>query len=131
MLELFISLIQQIIVPDEDGVFLDVHTLLEAMQDPQSPFTFLSLCLSTLIPRAASNSIVVLLRLLTSAQIREDPDTYAPFLFHPETFEPISIRDFCESSVEAMGREAGEHGISESITPDNSPLPQITCKCPR
>jgi len=98
MLELVISLIQQIIVPDEDGVFLDVHTLLEAMQDPQT-----------------SNSIVVLLRLLTSAQIREDPDTYAPFLFHPETFEAISIRDFCESSVEAMGREA-DHVQMSALT---------------
>ena len=36
-----------------------------------------------------SNSIVVYLRLLTSAQMRLDPDAYAPFLFHPELGEPM------------------------------------------
>lgn len=55
----------------------------------------------------ASNSIVVFLRLLTSAQIRADPDNYAPFLFHQDTFEPLPVREFCETSVESVGREAG------------------------
>lgn len=55
----------------------------------------------------ASNSIVVYLRLLTSAQIRADPDAYAGFLMHPEIGEPMELRDFCESFVEAVGKEAG------------------------
>lgn len=54
-----------------------------------------------------SNSIVVYLRLLTSAQIRADSDSYAAFLFHPEIGEQMEVRDFCESFVEAVGKEAG------------------------
>ena len=55
----------------------------------------------------ASNSVVVYLRLLTSAQIRADPDSYAPFLSHPETGELMEPREFCENFVEAVGKEAG------------------------
>ena len=51
---------------------------------------------------------MVYLRLLTSAQIRADPDAYAGFLMHPELGEPMELRDFCESFVEAVGKEAGE-----------------------
>lgn len=54
-----------------------------------------------------SNSVVVYLRLLTSAQIRADPDAYAPFLFHPDIGEPMEPREFCEAFVEAVGKEAG------------------------
>lgn len=54
-----------------------------------------------------SNSIVVYLRMLTSAQIRLDPENFAPFLFHPELGEPMEIRDFCEHFVDATGKEAG------------------------
>jgi ubiquitin thioesterase protein OTUB1 len=53
-----------------------------------------------------SNSVVVFLRLLASAQIRADPDTFEPFLFHPETGDPLPIRNFCEGFVEAADREA-------------------------
>lgn len=56
---------------------------------------------------AVSNSIVVYLRLLTSAQIRIDPEAYAPFLFHPELGEQMDTREFCENFVEAVGKEAG------------------------
>ena len=54
-----------------------------------------------------SNSVVVYLRLVASAQIRDDPDEYAPFLFHPEIGEPMGTREFCEHFVEAVGKEAG------------------------
>jgi hypothetical protein len=54
-----------------------------------------------------SNSIVVFLRLLTSAYIRLNADDFVPFLFDPETTEPVGVRQFCESQVEATGREAG------------------------
>ncbi|KAF9516664.1 hypothetical protein BS47DRAFT_1390505 [Hydnum rufescens UP504] len=53
-----------------------------------------------------SNSIVVFLRLLTSAHIRLNADDFVPFLFDPETTEPVEVRHFCESQVEATGREA-------------------------
>lgn len=55
-----------------------------------------------------SNSIVVFLRLLTSAQLRAEAETYAPFLFHPETGDPLDMRAFCENFVEAVDREAGK-----------------------
>lgn len=54
-----------------------------------------------------SNSVVVYLRLVASAQIRSDPEEYAPFLFHPEIGEPMDIREFCEHFVEAVGKEGG------------------------
>lgn len=54
-----------------------------------------------------SNSIVVYLRLLTSARIRTDPESYDAFLFDPELGEPMGPREFCEGFVEAMGKEAG------------------------
>lgn len=37
-----------------------------------------------------------------------DPDTYAPFLFHPDTGMEITPHEFCERYVEAFGKEAGE-----------------------
>lgn len=51
---------------------------------------------------------MVFLRLLTSATARMDEDNYAPFLIHPETGEPIPLREFCENFVEACGKEAGK-----------------------
>jgi ubiquitin thioesterase protein OTUB1 len=44
---------------------------------------------------------------VASAQIRSDPEEYAPFLFHPEIGEPMGTREFCENFVEAVGKEAG------------------------
>ena len=55
-----------------------------------------------------SNCIVVLLRFMTSATIKTDPDSYEPFLFDPETGFEIAARPFCEKYVEACGKEAGE-----------------------
>ena len=57
---------------------------------------------------AVSNSIVVYLRLLTSAEIKTNPD-YAAFLFHPETGDQMDPENFCNNFVEAVGKEAGEH----------------------
>lgn len=54
-----------------------------------------------------SNSIVMYLRLLTSAQMRLAPEDFAPFLFHPEIGEPMEIVPFCENFVESVGKEAG------------------------
>jgi ubiquitin thioesterase protein OTUB1 len=55
-----------------------------------------------------SNSVVVYLRLLTSAQIRADPDDFAPFLFHPELGVQMEPQEFCENFVESVGKEAGK-----------------------
>jgi len=87
--EVLLSLVQQIIIPEPGGTTLTSKTLLEAFQSPE-----------------VSNSVVVYLRLVTSAQIRNDPDEYAPFLFHPEIGEPMGTREFCEHFVEAVGKEA-------------------------
>ena len=56
---------------------------------------------------AVSNSIVVYLRLLTSAEIKTNPD-YAAFLFHPETGDQMDPESFCNNFVEAVGKEAGQ-----------------------
>ena len=56
---------------------------------------------------AVSNSVVMYLRMLTSAQIKLDAESYAPFLFNPETTEPMEPESFCNNFVEAFGKEAG------------------------
>jgi ubiquitin thioesterase protein OTUB1 len=92
--ETFRDLIQSIIQPGPVGV-LDASTLLVAFQTPE-----------------ISNSIVVFLRLLTSAQIRLDPELFAPFLFHPETGDPMDVIPFCEIWVEGTGKEADHPQIT-------------------
>ncbi|KAF8519335.1 cysteine proteinase [Hysterangium stoloniferum] len=93
---IFVSCVQQIVTPDkDDGHLLTAAILLEAFQDP-----------------SVSNSIITYLRLLTSAQLKSDPDNYAPFLFHQDTFEPMSVQEFCQTSVEPLGREADHVQIS-------------------
>ncbi|KAH9922178.1 cysteine proteinase [Fomitopsis serialis] len=84
-----VSVINKILTPEGDGRLLTPASLLNAFNSPE-----------------VSNSIVVYLRLLTSAQVRADPDTYSAFLFHPEIGEPMEVRDFCETFVEAVGKEA-------------------------
>ncbi|EPQ55743.1 cysteine proteinase [Gloeophyllum trabeum ATCC 11539] len=85
----FVSIIKRIVQPEADGTTLTPLLLLEAFQNPE-----------------VSNSVVVYLRLLTSAQIRTDPDSYQDFLFHPELGELMTPREFCETFVEAVGKEA-------------------------
>jgi ubiquitin thioesterase protein OTUB1 len=55
---------------------------------------------------AVSTAIVVFLRLLTSAQIRADPEAFDAFLFHPDFGTQMTARDFCEAFVEPTGKEA-------------------------
>jgi len=84
------SLINEVVTPGASGKTLTKQTLLEAFQHAET-----------------SNSIVVFLRLLTSAFIRLSPeDDFLPFLFHPETGEMQTVQQFCETFVEAFGREA-------------------------
>ncbi|CAE6535234.1 unnamed protein product [Rhizoctonia solani] len=87
--EAFADLIQQI-VPAPGKLPLTNESLLENFQNPE-----------------ISNSIVVFLRLLTSAYIRLSPeDDFTPFLIHPDTGEMVDVRTFVETFVEATGREA-------------------------
>ncbi|THH09672.1 hypothetical protein EW145_g1856 [Phellinidium pouzarii] len=102
------SLIRHIVVPEPDGETLTPQILLEAFQDLEGALRIsrnrkLGL---TGIDMTVSNCIVVLLRLLTSAVIRTDPEAYAPFLFHPESGDEIVPQEFCERYVEACGKEA-------------------------
>ncbi|KAF5375566.1 hypothetical protein D9615_009177 [Tricholomella constricta] len=87
--EALVSLIRNIIEPDEAGMKLTPVRLLQEFQTPE-----------------ISNSIVVYLRLVTSAQIRLAQDDFAAVLFHPETAEHMDPRHFCEHFVEAGGKEA-------------------------
>ena len=48
------------------------------------------------------------MRMITSAQIRSKPEEYEPFLTHPDTGGKIEVKEFCESVVEVLGKEAGE-----------------------
>ncbi|GLB44629.1 putative cysteine proteinase [Lyophyllum shimeji] len=87
--EALVSLVQNVLTPDDIGMKLNPVRLLEAFQKPE-----------------ISNSIVVYLRLVTSAQIRLSPFDFRDFLFHPETAEQMDPTLFCEHFVEATGKEA-------------------------
>lgn len=107
--DVLLSLIQQVIIPEPGGTILTSDTLLEAFQSPEGKIypMIKHAEWSLKIRTPVSNSVVVYLRLVASAQIRSDPDEYAPFLFHPEIGEPMDTREFCEHFVEAVGKEAG------------------------
>ncbi|OCB85850.1 cysteine proteinase [Sanghuangporus baumii] len=110
--DVLISLVRQIVVPEPNGSTLTTEILLEAFQDAEGKWDDAyapPLMQTGLIPFLiviVSNCIVVFLRLLTSAVIRTDPDSYAPFLFHPETSIQVPPQEFCERFVEACGKEA-------------------------
>jgi len=107
--DVFKTLIEQVVKPGKDGKILDSRSLLEAFQTPEGTgsFNHLSQLSRLMLNHPVSNSIVAYLRLLTSAEIRVNPDNYAGFLFHPETMEPMDVGDFCSAFVESIGKEAG------------------------
>ncbi|EPQ30629.1 uncharacterized protein PFL1_01530 [Pseudozyma flocculosa PF-1] len=80
---------------DPETQELNDHALLEAINDPET-----------------SNSIVVYLRLLTSAFLKVNADEYTPFLFALDgdvgstSGGPPTMSDFCANQVEAIGKEA-------------------------
>ena len=55
-----------------------------------------------------SNYLVTFMRMITSAQIRGNPNDFEPFLMHPDTGEKMGTKEFCESLVEVLGKEAGD-----------------------
>ncbi|KZV72275.1 cysteine proteinase [Peniophora sp. CONT] len=73
--------------------------------DARNPLTPSALLQAFQAPEV-STAIVVFLRLLTSAQIRMDPDSFDAFLFHPDFGNQMTARDFCETFVEPTGKEA-------------------------
>jgi hypothetical protein len=48
------------------------------------------------------------MRMVTSTQIQSEPETYEPFLTHPDTGETMGVKEFCKVVVEVLGKEAGE-----------------------
>ena len=109
--DVLISIIRQIVVPEPDGTTLTPTILLEAFQDAEGEnghvYSLIRERVFTNNSLIVSNCIVVFLRLLTSATIRTDTLSYAPFLFNPETGSEIAPQEFCERFVEACGKEAG------------------------
>lgn len=54
---------------------------------------------------------MIYMRYVTSAQIKADPFSYAPYLYNPDVpyaEEPMDPADFCNHFVECMGKEAGQ-----------------------
>ncbi|KAF9529048.1 peptidase C65 Otubain-domain-containing protein [Crepidotus variabilis] len=86
--EEFVSMINAI-VPNTSGKSLNTDSLLVAFQNPE-----------------VSNSVVIYLRFLTSAQIRLNRQDYEGFVVHPETKDIMDVDSFCSNIVQAMGKEA-------------------------
>ncbi|KAF8160863.1 peptidase C65 Otubain-domain-containing protein [Crassisporium funariophilum] len=87
--EEFTSVIENITKPNKDGFLLTIDRLLTAFQDPE-----------------VSNSVVIYLRFLTSAQIRLNRESYEGFLVHPDTKDIMDAESYCANVVQAMGKEA-------------------------
>lgn len=86
------NLLTRMYSTDPETKELNEHALVEAMNDPEQ-----------------SNSIVVYLRLLTSAFLKLNADEYTPFLFSLDSHtdaSPPDMASFCANQVEAIGKEA-------------------------
>lgn len=106
LLNIMVSIIQQIVTPDLDGEKMTPEVLLEAFQLTEGAQMSNPCMIWSGLMQAAfsvSNSVVLYLRLLTSAQIRADPDSYIPFLIDFQ-MDPI---EFCKTCVEHLGVDAG------------------------
>lgn len=87
------NLLNRMYSTDPETKELNEHALMEAMNDAEQ-----------------SNSIVVYLRLLTSAFLKLNADEYTPFLFSLDNpggeANPPDMQTFCSNQVEAIGKEA-------------------------
>ena len=107
-LDIFKELIKSIVQPEPGRTRLTARGLFDTFNNAEGEGTKKSLsCMLMRNGGLESNSIVVYLRLLTSAQIRLAPDEFDGFLFHAETGESMDARTFCEHFVESVGKEAG------------------------
>ena len=71
--------------------------------------------------------------MITSAQIRSNPNDFEPFLTHPDTGEKMGTKEFCETFVEVLGKEAGEQLVllfpaSQSRLTTPRPSPRVLIK---
>ncbi|EIW76685.1 cysteine proteinase [Coniophora puteana RWD-64-598 SS2] len=87
--EAFEAVIQSVVSATEEYGLLTSDSLLRIFQDANN-----------------SNEIVAFLRLLTSAQIRLNPDEYAAFIIDMEPTQ------FCNNHVEPLGKEADHIQVS-------------------
>lgn len=101
------SIIENSVKPDHNGKSLDSRILLEIFQKPEGmQIRPLEIHIITnLAFEIVSNLIVYYFRMLTSAQIRANPDDYEPFLLDYQ----INLNEFCENCIENPGAEAGEY----------------------
>nr|QBH67526.1 cysteine proteinase [Ustilago esculenta] len=86
------NLLNRMYSTDPETKELNEQALVEVMNDPEQ-----------------SNSIVVYLRLLTSAFLKLNSDEYTPFLFSLDSHtdaSPPDMASFCANQVEAIGKEA-------------------------
>ncbi|KAJ1019945.1 hypothetical protein NDA16_004226 [Ustilago loliicola] len=87
------NLLNRMYSTDPETKELNEHELVSAMNDPEQ-----------------SNSIVVYLRLLTSAFLKLNAEEYTPFLFSLDNASsdarPPDMATFCANQVEAIGKEA-------------------------
>jgi ubiquitin thioesterase protein OTUB1 len=106
-----------------DGTTLAPWQLLEVFQDDSSTSRLKKIpSVSARIDELTSdcrtpivsNYLVTFMRMVTSAQIRERREEFEPFLTHPDTGEKMEVKEFCESLVEVLGKEAG--GSQHSLT---------------
>lgn len=96
-----------------NGTTLTPAHLLREFQDESSTWskTVLSFPVHSAVfdDDAASKYLVTFMRMITSTQIQGEPETYEPFLTHPDTGETMGVKDFCRIVVEVLGKEAGKH----------------------
>jgi len=96
---------QKVVYEDFYDAFASMINEVATSTSPEGIMTH-PILLSAFQNAEVSNSVVVYLRLLASAQIQADAENYEPFLLHPELGEPLKAKDFCSQFVEAIGKEA-------------------------
>jgi ubiquitin thioesterase protein OTUB1 len=104
----FASMIKEVATATSPDGIMNHTILISAFQNPEGKISNLECLVKilTTLCEIVSNSVVVYLRLLASAQIQADAENYEPFLLHPELGEPLNAKDFCSQFVEAIGKEA-------------------------
>jgi ubiquitin thioesterase protein OTUB1 len=126
------DLINGIVDPEpvsNNGSTLTRAQLLEVFQDDSSTWSSMVFFFWRMKSQrddhpTVSNYLVTFVRMITSAQIRSNPNDFEPFLTHPDTGEKMGTKEFCETFVEVLGKEAGEQLVlffpCFSISADNA-----------
>ncbi|KAF8180849.1 peptidase C65 Otubain-domain-containing protein [Pholiota molesta] len=90
----------------EKLVYEDYYDVFKELVEKVSTGMTAEVLLETFQNAEYSNSVVLYLRLLTSAQIRLNRSNYDGFLVHPDTKELMDVDSFTSNVVQAMGKEA-------------------------